>query len=323
MKMNVLIEKQDLFFFRPVFQERIWGGTQLKKNFNYEIPNDKIGECWAISAHENGPSVVANGECKGLTLSELWTQQRHLFGNLEGEKFPLLTKILDAKDDLSVQVHPNDTYAQINENGELGKTECWYVLDCEEDAELVLGHNAQSKAEFLSTVEENKWDEVLRRVKIKPGDFFYIPSGTVHAICKSTLILETQQNSDTTYRLYDYDRRDDNGNLRELHIEKSMDVIIFPHVDANPVRNEYQQEGTLITEFINNEFFSVERWKVTATTNLSNNNPFILASVVEGAGSISINEETHSLIKGSHFLIPFYVKEFTIDGKMVIIASHV
>ncbi|MEH7348632.1 mannose-6-phosphate isomerase, class I [Gottfriedia acidiceleris] len=320
--MNVLVEKQDLFFFKPVFQERIWGGTQLE-TFGYDIPNDKTGECWAISAHENGPSVVANGEFKELTLSELWNKQRHLFGNLEGAKFPLLTKILDAKEDLSVQVHPNDKYAQINENGELGKTECWYILDCEEDAELVIGHNAQSKEEFLSSIEDNKWDKMLRRIKIKPGDFFYIPSGTVHAICKGTLILETQQNSDTTYRLYDYGRRDDNGNLRELHIGKSMDVITFPHVDANPLRNEFKQAGTLITEFINNEFFSVERWKVTGTTKLSNNNPFILASVVEGEGSISINEETYSIKKGAHFLIPCYVKEFTIEGEMVLITSHV
>ncbi|XRG77801.1 mannose-6-phosphate isomerase, class I [Rossellomorea sp. GAMAL-10_SWC] len=321
--MNVLIEKQDLFFFRPVFQERIWGGTQLEEIFGYEIPNDKTGECWAISAHDNGSSVIANGEYKGLSLSELWDQQRHLFGNLQGEKFPLLTKILDAKNDLSVQVHPNDTYAQINENGELGKTECWYVLDCEEDAELIIGHNAQTKAEFLSAIEENKWDEILRRIQIKPGDFFYIPSGTVHAICKGTLILETQQNSDTTYRLYDYDRCDDSGNLRELHIEKSMDVITFPHANANPIRAEYQQEGTLITEFIDNEFFSVERWKVTATTNLLNNNPFILASVIEGEGSITINEETHSLKKGMHFLIPCYVKEFSLNGEMELITSHV
>ncbi|WP_088013324.1 mannose-6-phosphate isomerase, class I [Gottfriedia acidiceleris] len=321
--MDLLLKKQDLFFFNPVFQERIWGGTQLKDIFGYDIPNDKTGECWAISAHENGPSIVVNGEFSGLSLSELWNQQRHLFGNLHCEKFPLLTKILDAKEDLSVQVHPNDTYAQINENGELGKTECWYVLDCEENAELILGHNAQSKAEFLSAIKENRWDEVLRRIKIKPGDFFYIPSGTVHAICKGTLILETQQNSDTTYRLYDYDRRDDNDNLRELHIEKSMDVITFPHVDANSLENEFEQEGTLITEFVNNEFFSVERWEVTETTTLSNNNPFILVSVVEGEGSITINEDTCSLKKGDHFLIPCYVKEFTVDGQMVLITSHV
>lgn len=321
--MSVLLKKQDLFFFKPVFQERIWGGTQLEDIFGYEIPNSNTGECWAISAHENGPSVVENGEFKGLSLSELWDQQRHLFGNIQGDKFPLLTKILDAKEDLSVQVHPNDTYAQINENGELGKTECWYVLDCEEDAELILGHNAQSKEEFLSTIKDNKWDDVLRRIKIKPGDFFYIPSGTVHAICKGTLILETQQNSDTTYRLYDYNRRDDSGNLRELHIEKSMDVIAFPHIDAKPLSNEYQQEGTLITEFINNEFFSVEKWKVTGTTTLSNNNPFILASVVEGEGSITINDETHFIKKGDHFLIPCYVKELIVEGKMDLITSHV
>lgn len=136
--------------------------------------------------------------------------------------------MLDAAQDLSVQVHPNDEYANAHENGELGKTECWYIIDCQKDAEIIYGHHAKSKEELKAMIQLEKWDRLLRRVKVKPGDFFYVPSGTVHAIGKGILILETQQNSDTTYRLYDYDRKDAEGNLRELHLEKSIEVIDVP-----------------------------------------------------------------------------------------------
>ena len=202
-------------FLEPVFQERIWGGTALRDQFNYEIPSDLTGECWAISAHPNGPSIVKNGEFAGRTLIELWKDHPELFGEQSSPVFPLLTKILDANTDLSVQVHPDDAYANEHENGELGKTECWYIIDCAEDAEIIYGHTAMTKEEFVERVENNEWNELLRSVKIKPGDFFYVPSGTIHALGKGTVVLETQQSSDTTYRLYDYDRKDQDGNLRE------------------------------------------------------------------------------------------------------------
>lgn len=158
-------------FFKPVFKERIWGGTALA-DFGYTIPSQRTGECWAFAAHQNGQSVVQNGMYKGFTLSELWEHHRHLFGQLEGDRFPLLTKILDADQDLSVQVHPNDEYANIHENGELGKTECWYIIDCQKDAEIIYGHNATTKEELTVMIERGEWDELLRRVKVKPGDFF-------------------------------------------------------------------------------------------------------------------------------------------------------
>ncbi|TPB32722.1 mannose-6-phosphate isomerase, partial [Burkholderia pseudomallei] len=152
----------------------------------------------------------------------LWSNHKELFGNMPGDKFPLLTKILDANDNLSVQVHPDNEYAKENENGELGKTECWYIIDCDDDAEMIFGHNAKSKEELEYMISNNKWSDLLKRVKVNKGDFFYVPSGTIHALCKGTLVLETQQNSDTTYRVYDYDRVDSNGNKRELHVDKSI-----------------------------------------------------------------------------------------------------
>ena len=202
-----------IIFLEPVFAERIWGGRNLEK-FNYAIPEGNIGEVWVIAAHENGSSLIKNGELKGLTLKEAYEKRPELFTKKKYDKFPLLVKILDASDYLSVQVHPEDDYARVNENGELGKTECWYVLDAKENAELIYGHTAKTKEEFNRSIDEEKWDDLFIREKVKKGDFFYIPAGTLHAIGAGNLIYEVQQNSDTTYRVYDYDRTDKDGNKR-------------------------------------------------------------------------------------------------------------
>jgi mannose-6-phosphate isomerase len=310
-------------FFTPVFQERIWGGEKLKEVFGYDIPSSQVGECWAISAHPNGPSVVQDGVYKGLTLSELWEKQRELFGNLKGEKFPLLIKILDANDDLSVQVHPDDAYAHKNENGELGKTECWYIIDCDEGAELIFGHHAQSKEELVKMMDDGSWDQLLRRVKIKKGDFFYVPSGTVHALCKGTLVLETQQNSDTTYRLYDYDRRDVKGNLRELHLDPSKDVITVPYAGETLHFQVETADAKKLTKFIESEYFSVYKWEVSGEASFNQRYPFLLCSVIEGEGWLTHGEDQYPLVKGKHFLLPHGFEEFKLIGNMELIVSHI
>lgn len=310
-------------FLQPVFQERIWGGTRLKEQFQYDIPSDRTGECWAISGHPNGQSVVKNGPHAGKTIGELWENHRELFGNLEGDVFPLLVKILDANADLSVQVHPDDEYAAKYENGELGKTECWYIIDCKEDAEIVFGHTAKTKEELRQQIEAGNWDELLRRVPIKPGDFFFVPSGTIHALCEGTLVLETQQSSDTTYRVYDYDRIDQNGNKRELHIEKSIDVTTVPHRDPELNITTKQIQDAQVTTFIQGEYFSVYKWDVNGKLVTENKQPFLLFSVLAGNGNLHINEQTYSLDKGDHFILPATVKEFSLDGNLQLIVSHV
>ena len=237
-------------FLKPYFQEKMWGGKRLKTEFGYEIPSDTTGECWAISAHPHGPAVVENGPYQGLNLAELWQQHREVFGNAKGDVFPLLTKILDARDDLSVQVHPDDAYA-LKHEGELGKTECWYVLAADEGAEMIYGHHAQTKAELKQLIEAGDWQHLLRRVPVKAGDFLYVPSGTVHAIGKGIMVLETQQSSDTTYRLYDFDRVDKKtGQKRELHLQQSIDVINVPHVDPKLNREVKQVAGIEVTTFV-------------------------------------------------------------------------
>ncbi|XJZ26725.1 mannose-6-phosphate isomerase, class I [Bacillota bacterium Lsc_1132] len=309
-------------FLKPVFKERIWGGTALQEEFGYEIPSEKTGECWAISAHPNGPSIIENGPFAGKRLDELWKEQPELFGNPSEEVFPLLTKILDANMDLSVQVHPDDHYAKEFENGELGKTECWYVIDCKDDADIIIGHTAKTKEELIEQTKQGNWNELLRRVKIKPGDFFYIPSGTIHAICEGTVILETQQSSDTTYRVYDYDRRDDQGNLRELHLEKAIDVTTVPHQDAVSRPKVETRENTVITTFIESEFFSVYKWDINGKTSFTFNDQYLLLSVIAGEGTLEHEGENYSLKKGTHLIVPVGFGEFVLDGKMRVMVSR-
>lgn len=309
-------------FLEPVFKERIWGGTALKHEFGYSVPSDKTGECWAISAHPNGPSVVKNGLFAGKTLDQLWKEQPELFGNPKQEAFPLLTKILDANMDLSVQVHPDDVYAKVNENGELGKTECWYIIDCAEDANMIFGHNAKTKEALIQQINDGNWNELLHRVKIKPGDFFYVPSGTIHALCEGTLVLETQQSSDTTYRVYDYDRKDDQGNLRELHLDKAIEVTTVPNQVIGSQHSVEVKENVEITTFIESDFFSVYKWEVRGKSTFSFIDQYYLFSVIEGKGSLTHNGEKYLLDKGVHFIIPVGLGEVVIDGECQFIVSH-
>jgi len=309
-------------FLHPIFQERIWGGTRLRDLYGYDIPSEQTGECWAISAHPNGQSTVMNGEYAGKTLGELWQHHRELFGYYPGDVFPLLTKILDANADLSVQVHPDDGYAGKFENGELGKTECWYIIDCKEGAEIILGHTAQTKEELWDHCETGNWNQLLRRVPIKPGDFFYVPSGTIHALCEGTLVLETQQSSDTTYRVYDYERVDANGRKRELHLQKAMDVTTVPHQDPALHIIREEREGVHITTFVEADYFSVYKWDVNGSAMFSRRHPFLLVSVIGGEGGLIIHKEEHAWKKGDHFLIPATVDEFVVEGTAELIVSH-
>ncbi|KAA0958740.1 mannose-6-phosphate isomerase, class I [Planococcus sp. ANT_H30] len=313
--------KQPIFLI-PIFQERIWGGTKLRTEFDYAIESDRTGECWAVSAHPNGMSIVNNGYYKGKSLNELWEKNPELFGNIGGAVFPLLTKILDANTDLSVQVHPDDEYAGVYENGELGKTECWYIIDCEEGSELILGHKAQTKEEFNEIIQRGQWNNLLQRIKVKPGDFFYVPSGTIHAIGSGILILETQQSSDTTYRVYDYDRIGENGEKRELHLEKSIDVTTIPHEDYTITPVTTILPGAKITLYIHEENFSVYKWEISKATTFNQNKPFLIGSVLKGSGKIVTTEATFTIEKGAHFILPNGLGYFEVNGEVEMIVSH-
>lgn len=308
-------------FMKPVFQEKIWGGSRLRSVFGFDIPNDKIGEDWAISAHPNGLSVIENGPYQRQTLDQLWREHKELFGQATGDVFPLLIKILDAEEELSVQVHPDDIYGLKNE-GELGKTECWYIIDAEPGAEIIYGHHAKTREELSEMINEGRWDDLLKRVPVKKGDFFYVPSGTIHAIGAGIMILETQQSSDTTYRVYDYDRTDDSGQTRELHIQQSVDVTTVPAQTPALQMKEVRFGESAVITYLKTDFFNVYEWQVKGRLSFKKAAPYTLATVITGAGQLVVDGETYDLEMGTSFILPNQIENWEIQGALTIIASE-
>ncbi|MBY4797517.1 class I mannose-6-phosphate isomerase [Collinsella sp. AGMB00827] len=303
---------------KPVFHEMIWGGRRLETELGYTIPDGPIGECWAISAHPHGDCLIAGGSFDGMHLSELWREHRHeLFPGADQDRFPLLVKIIDAAADLSVQVHPNDEYATLHEHGSLGKRECWYVLDCDDDATIVIGQRAKSRAELAQMIEEERWNELLNEVPIQPGDFFQIDPGTVHAIKAGTLILEVQQSSDITYRLFDYNRKGADGKTRELHIAQSLDVVDYTHeAPSSGAIQAIEHDG--ITCLESNESYTVELIRTNGSRIVSHSEPFLCISVIGGAGTIC----GEPVQLGSHVLIPATIRNIEIEGELKLITCR-
>lgn len=304
----------------PVFKEKIWGGRKLETEFGYEIPAGPVGECWAISAHPAGDDEIASGEYAGKTLSWLWDEHRELFGNCEGDRFPLLVKIIDAKDDLSIQVHPDNDYAAEHEDGSLGKKECWYVLSAEPGQTIVVGQRARSREEFVQMVEEGRWSELLNEIPIKAGDFFQIDPGTVHAIKGGTVILESQQSSDVTYRVYDYDRKQDDGTLRPLHMQQALDVIDF---DRAPLTSGEVELAGPVTTLEQNECYTVDLVRVGEDGNaaelvVETPHPFTCISVIEGEGVVNGRE----VKKGTHLLALSACDTLELSGTMQVVLSY-
>ncbi|NLJ96431.1 MAG: mannose-6-phosphate isomerase, class I [Clostridiales bacterium] len=309
---------KEILFVEPVFKSMVWGGNRLKSEFGYTIPSDNTGECWAISAHKNGDCVIKEGNFKGKTLSWLWQNHRELFGDRDEKEFPLLVKIIDAKKDLSIQVHPDDAYALWKENSSWGKTECWYILDCKEDASIVIGHRAKDKEELRQMIEEEKWEELIRILPIKKGDFFQITPGTIHAIKEGTLLLETQQNSDITYRLYDYGRLD-NGKPRQLHIKESIDVITCPHRDEEVGGRVVVKDMSELHELIRSKYYTVERLRLHGEEIFIQDKDFMNFSVIMGEGEL----DGRKLQKGDHFILPYNYGKFQLKGNIECIISYI
>lgn len=316
---EVNMADNEILFLEPVCMHNIWGGTKLREEFGYPVEGDDIGECWGISAHPNGDCSIRSGVFAGQKLSKVWKEHPEVFGNLPYDRFPLLTKIIDAREDLSIQVHPDDAYAGREENGSFGKTECWYILDCPADAALVIGHNAGTRQELADMIRKGRWDDFIREIPVKKGDFIQIDPGTVHAIKGGILLLETQQNSDITYRVYDYGRLQ-NGKPRELHIEKSIDVITVP---AKSVQDSVKDVSALPENRMNLlyscAYYDVFKLDVRGRVSFAQEYPFLSMSVVEGEGSVC----GQPVKKGDHFILPCGFGETALQGEMSLIASTV
>ncbi len=262
--------------------------------FNYDSQEKIWGkEDWIISAHDNGQSYIQSGKYQGMSLKEFFNTHRDLLGIGE-EEFPLLVKVIEANDDLSIQVHPGDAYAKENENS-LGKSECWYILDSN-NSDIVVGQKAKNKKELLKSINDDNIMNELNIMNIDKGDFFYIPPGCVHAIRKGTKLLEVQQSSDITYRLYDYKRKGDDGKLRELHINKSLDVIDYEYTNKNEIIEVEKNENYKEEILTDNEYFIVKKITIINEYKLPKQSKYMLAINVDG--KIQANNEKIKLNEG-------------------------
>ena len=294
----------------PAFKDYIWGGNKLVGEYNKKCDMERVAESWELSTHKDGESIVADGMFAGLTLSEyIKNNEYNVLGkNAEAfDNFPILIKFIDAKETLSIQVHPDDEYSLKN-NGEYGKTEMWYILDCDEDSYLYYGFNKEiSKEEFRRSIEENILLDYLNKVKVNKGDVFFIKAGTVHAIGKGVVICEVQQNSNTTYRVYDYDRIDKDGNKRPLHIEQAIDVA-----ETKPAKN-YKRNGSILAKC---KYFTVEEFDVDGTERIElTDDSFKSVMVVDGKCEISKDDYKINVTKGDSVFIPAQNSNFKIKGK--------
>ena len=314
----------DILTLKPSVKSTIWGGRKLMDEYGF-VPDDpcadNAAEAWVLSGHKDGPSYVRGGMFSGMTLNEaIRVAGRQVLGtHCEGiPGFPILIKLIDACDKLSLQVHPGDEYARRVEN-ENGKTEAWYVLEAKPGATLLYGVNREmTREEFAADIRSNTVLNDVNAVKVKAGDVVFIPSGMLHAIGEGIFLAEVQQSSNTTYRVYDYDRRDKKGNPRELHIEKATDVadLSVTEVNFSPKGEPVETEGAKKTLLTDCRFFSMTSVSVDGTyEDAAGAESFVSLLVLSGSGEIEGKKKTIPLNKGCSVFIPAGYGSFRVSGK--------
>lgn len=314
----------------PAFKDYLWGGTKLRDEYGKKCDLDKVAESWELSCHKDGCSVVADGEYAGLTLPQYIEKAGKAVLGTDCEKFeyfPILIKLIDAKQNLSVQVHPDNDYAMRVE-GEYGKTEMWYVVDCEPGAGLLYGFKHEiSKEEFRRRIEDNTLLEVTNRVEVHPGDVFFIEAGTLHAIGEGILIAEIQQNSNTTYRVYDYGRVGADGKPRQLHIEKAIDVTRLAPATRPCGRPQAKPEafdGGSVLPLASCDYFTVKEMEVTSYAALmADEKSFHSLLLLDGSLTLSMGGEKLEMEKGASVFVPAGSGAYTLTGKGRLILTTV
>ena len=317
--------------FHPIYKDKIWGGeklkTILKKDF-YPLPN--CGESWEISGVKDNVSVAKNGLLSGRPLTDLIKEfKEDLIGRKVYRKFkedfPLLIKFLDANEDLSIQVHPNDRLAQIRHNS-FGKTEMWYIVEAEEGASLISGFNKPlTEEEYIKRFKNGSIEEVLNVEEVRSDDVFFIPAGRVHTIGKGLLVAEIQQTSDITYRIYDFDRKDANGNMRELHVDESREAIDYSYYKE--YKTTYVDQANKPVELVKCDYFTTNKFTLTGdiVRDYSLLDSFIVLICLDGEGVVHYPNGSESVTQGETILIPAVIKELTIkpQGSLKILETFV
>lgn len=305
--------------FRPILKDKIWGGQKLIEQFNKKSESKQLGESWEISTVPNDVSIVSNGKLIGSSLQELLeTYTSDLLGEKNyrrfGNDFPLLIKFIDAKEDLSIQLHPDDELAKKRHNS-FGKTEMWYVMQADENANLIVGFNQKMNKElYLKHLEEKSLTTILNFDKVKEGDTYFIEAGRVHAIGAGVLLAEIQQTSDVTYRVYDWDRVDDQGNGRELHNDIAIDAFNFEMKDD--FRVDYKKQKDISNDMVSCPFFTTNY--IELDTEIEKNNThdsFIIYMCVDGEVEVSTASTKDKISKGETILIPATIQNFKLKTK--------
>lgn len=319
------------FLLRPVSKEIMWGGDRLKREYNKTAPFDKIAESWELTVRGEDSCVIADGEYAGMSLDKFISEHKSVLGTNcnKYDRFPLLIKFIDAADRLSIQVHPDDAYSLANE-GELGKTEMWYIMACEPGAKLVYGLKEGCSTEnFAKAVADGKTEDMLNFVDVHPGEVYFIPSGQVHAIGAGILIAEIQQNSNITYRVYDYNRRQADGSLRQLHTEKAIDVIKIRTTDEVDSIRYALKDTEACTELLCSCKYFTSRKYSTDSENVAilhvDDKSFVSLLVLDAAegAEIEMGHTITTLHKGESYFIPADSGEVKIYGKAETIATVV
>lgn len=312
--------------FNPILKERIWGGTKLKTVLNKPITSDITGESWELSTVEGDISVIANGHLSGKSLTEIINDfPNELLGtevySRFGKQFPLLFKFLDAREDLSIQVHPNDELAQKRHHS-FGKTEMWYIMQADENARIIVGFKEKSNAdEYLKNLENKAVLSILNDVKVKAGDVFFLETGTVHAIGAGLVVAEIQQTSDITYRIYDFDRVDTQGNTRELHVDLALEAINY---NTTETKKEYTTIENISNEIVNCNYFTTNFIPLNGIIPVNKNGKsFTVYMCVDGNFEIEANETSYHYKKGDTVLIPAAVNQFKLVGKGSVLEIYI
>ncbi len=311
MKINQLLK------FTPILKEKVWGGEKLKSLLKKDSQNTNIGESWEISDVDDAISIVSNGKLKGKNLEEIIKIfKESLVGDKVykqfGDKFPLLIKFIDAKEALSIQLHPNDELAKKRHNS-FGKTEMWYVMQADEFANLIVGFQKNvSKKEYLYHLKNKSLLSILNVDEVQKGDVYYIPTGTVHAIGAGVLLAEIQQTSDITYRIYDWDRKGIDGKYRELHTQKALDTIDY--TVKKSYKTSYKKEENTATKTVSCPYFTTNILPVKGKikVNHKNKDSFVIYMCVAGNVAISYQQQTEKLQMGETILVPACIKEIEI-----------
>ncbi len=310
----------------PYVSETIWGGKKLIEEYGVKTDKENAAEGWMLSCHDAGTSTVANGELAGASLAEAVKSNPELCGEnaKKFEDFPILIKFIDAMDNLSVQVHPTKEYCEKTGRGQ-SKTECWYIIDCDEDAYLILGFKDKiTPEEFKASIENGTLTDYVAKVPVKKGDFFFIESGTLHAICKGILLAEVQESSNTTYRIFDYNRVGNDGKPRELHVADGVAVTTlekYSQPDFGKVLSLDTDERTLLADC---PLFKV--WKLDITTEFiadADEKSFVSLLIMAGEGALECCGETLALRKGDSIFVPANAGEYKLSGKMEIIETRI